>query len=125
MANDFRDKTARSRRADSNDCLNLGDGESAMLSFLHHWALRTFVEAAQYLGRADDARSYCVLAEKVRAACERELWDGQWYIRGLTAKGVKVGTRESQEGKVFIESNTWAVVSGDWCDSPASARFGA
>jgi N,N'-diacetylchitobiose phosphorylase len=98
-------------RADWNDCLNLGGGESAMVSFLHHWALRAFVEAATYLGRHDDARKYCLLAEKVRAACERELWDGQWYIRGITAKGVKIGTQESEEGKVFIESNTWAVVS--------------
>ena len=38
-------------RADWNDCLNLGGGESAMVSFLHHWALRAFVEAAEYLGR--------------------------------------------------------------------------
>jgi N,N'-diacetylchitobiose phosphorylase len=98
-------------RADWNDCLNLGGGESAMVSFLHHWALRTFVEAARHLGREEDARRYCVLAEKVRQSCERELWDGDWYIRGITAKGVKVGTRESEEGKVFIESNTWAVVS--------------
>jgi N,N'-diacetylchitobiose phosphorylase len=47
----------------------------------------------------------------VRAACETELWDGEWYIRGITAKGVRIGTRASEEGKVFIESNTWAVVS--------------
>jgi len=98
-------------RADWNDCLNLGGGESAMVSFLHHWALRAFVEAARHLGREDDAHEYCILAERVRTACERELWDGEWYIRGITAKGVKIGTRESEEGKVFIESNTWAVVS--------------
>ncbi len=57
-------------RADWNDCLNLGGGESAMVSFLHHWALRAFVEAAEYLGRAADAAHYAALADKVRAACE-------------------------------------------------------
>ena len=98
-------------RADWNDCLNLGGGESAMVSFMHHWALRAFVEAARCLGHNEDAGAYSALAEKVRAACEKELWDGEWYIRGITAKGLKVGTRESEEGKVFIESNTWAVVS--------------
>jgi N,N'-diacetylchitobiose phosphorylase len=98
-------------RADWNDCLNLGGGESAMVSFLHHWALRAFVEAAEFLSRDDDARRYCLLAEKVRAACEEELWDGEWYIRGITAKGVKIGARANDEGKIFIESNTWAVVS--------------
>jgi N,N'-diacetylchitobiose phosphorylase len=98
-------------RADWNDCLNLGGGESAMVSFLHHWALRAFVEAAEYLGRAEDARRYTELAGKVRAACETELWDGEWYIRGITAKGVRIGASANEEGKVFIESNTWAVVS--------------
>ncbi len=63
-------------RADWNDCLNLGGGESAMVSFLHHWALRAFVEAATFLGRSDDAKNYSAMADKVRDACERELWDG-------------------------------------------------
>jgi N,N'-diacetylchitobiose phosphorylase len=98
-------------RADWNDCLNLGGGESAMVSFMHHWALRAFIEAAEHLGRTEDARRYCLLAEKVKAACERVLWDGEWYIRGITAKGVRIGTRESEEGRIFLESNTWAVLS--------------
>ena len=29
---------AKGLRADWNDCLNLGGGESAMVAFLHHWA---------------------------------------------------------------------------------------
>ena len=107
-------------RADWNDCLNLGGGESAMVSFMHHWALRAFVEAAEHLGCEQDAHEYCVLADKVRAACARELWDGEWYLRGFTSKGVKIGTRESEEGKVFIESNTWAVLSD--AASPERAR---
>lgn len=98
-------------RADWNDCLNLGGGESAMVSFLHHWALRAFVEAAEFLGRKADVQHYATLADDVRAASERQLWDGEWYIRGITAKGVRIGTRASEEGKIFIESNTWAVVS--------------
>ncbi len=98
-------------RADWNDCLNLGGGESAMVSFMHHWALRAFIEAAEYLGRPSDVAKYSAMADKVREACERELWDGEWYLRGITAKGLKVGSKENEEGKVFIESNTWAVVS--------------
>jgi N,N'-diacetylchitobiose phosphorylase len=98
-------------RADWNDCLNLGGGESAMVSFLHHWALLSFVEAAEALGRKDDARKYRKMADAVRAACERELWDGKWYARGTTASGLKIGTHASEEAKIFMESNTWAVVS--------------
>ncbi|MDE2182922.1 MAG: N,N'-diacetylchitobiose phosphorylase [Alphaproteobacteria bacterium] len=99
-------------RADWNDCLNLGGGESAMVSFLHHWALLSFVEAAEHLGRRADAEEYRILADRVRAACERELWDGKWYARGTTASGLKIGTEANEEAKIFIESNTWAVLSG-------------
>jgi N,N'-diacetylchitobiose phosphorylase len=98
-------------RADWNDCLNLGGGESAMVSFMHHWALGAFLEAAAHLGRTGDVQLYGALRDRVRAACEHELWDGSWYLRGRTAKGLKVGSHENEEGKIFLESNTWAVLS--------------
>jgi N,N'-diacetylchitobiose phosphorylase len=82
-----------------------------MVSFMHHWALRGFVEAAEHLGQPADVAKYSAIADRVKRAGERELWDGEWYLRGITAKGLKVGSRHSEEGKVFIESNTWAVVS--------------
>ncbi|MDR1029686.1 MAG: N,N'-diacetylchitobiose phosphorylase, partial [Treponema sp.] len=99
-------------RADWNDCLNLGGGESAMVSFLHHWALRHFVELARKLGRTADGDKYAGLAEQVRNACETVLWNGSWYTRGFTQSGRAIGAPENAEGKVFMESNTWAVVSG-------------
>jgi N,N'-diacetylchitobiose phosphorylase len=98
-------------RADWNDCLNLGGGESAMVSFMHYWALGAFIEAAEYLRRHNDVTTYRAMAQKVREACERELWDGEWYIRGITAKGVKIGSHNNDEGKIFLESNSWAVMS--------------
>ena len=99
-------------RADWNDCLNLGGGESAMVSFLHHWALTKFIELAHFLGRAEDAARYEAMAAHVRALCEDVLWDGKWYIRGITADGRKIGTQQDEEGRVHMESNTWAVLSG-------------
>ncbi len=98
-------------RADWNDCLNLGGGESAMVSFMHHWALKIFIESAKQLGREDDVKKYSEMAEKVKQACEKELWDGEWYLRGFTKKGIKIGTDESEEGKVFLNAQTWAVYS--------------
>ncbi len=98
-------------RADWNDCLNLGGGESAMVSFLHHWALINFIEAAKFLGCQEDVLKYSALAEKVRQACEDNLWDGEWYIRGITRKGIKIGSAQNEEGKIFLESNSLAVLS--------------
>lgn len=98
-------------RADWNDCLNLGGGESAMVAFMHHWALKAFVDTAAFLDRKDDVILYRAMAEKVQAACERELWDGEWYIRGITRKGIKIGSHKNEAGKIFLESNSWAVLS--------------
>lgn len=99
-------------RADWNDCLNLGGGESAMVSFLHYWAICNFVELAKKLGRRDDAAYYETMAAAVKKISRQELWDGQWFIRGITAKGRKIGTQADTEGRVHMESNTWAVLSG-------------
>ncbi len=99
-------------RADWNDCLNLGGGESAMVSFLHHWALVQFVELAEHLGRCGDAERYSQMAAHLKRVCEDALWDGEWYIRGITADGRKIGTHTDVEGKVHLESNAWAVLSG-------------
>lgn len=99
-------------RADWNDCLNLGGGESAMVSFLHHWALGHFIELARRLGRTENAEHYQAMRDRVRAVCERELWDGGWYLRGITADGRKIGVQTDTEGRVHMESNTWAVLSG-------------
>lgn len=99
-------------RADWNDCLNLGGGESAIVSFLHYWAICNFVELAKKLGRRDDAAYYETMAAAVKKISRQELWDGQWFIRGITAKGRKIGTQADTEGRVHMESNTWAVLSG-------------
>ena len=99
-------------RADWNDCLNLGGGESAMVSFLHLWALNNFIELASALGRGEDAAEYSALAARVRERCDAVLWDGKWFIRGITADGRRIGTQRDSEGRVHMESNTWAVISG-------------
>lgn len=99
-------------RADWNDCLNLGGGESAMVSFLHYWAINNFIELAKYLGRQDDVQKYTEMAAKVKKVCDEQLWDGDWYIRGITKNLKKIGTKEDKEGKVHLESNAWAVLSG-------------
>lgn len=83
-----------------------------MVSFLHHWALQAFIEIARFLNKEDDVAYYTAMAENIRKTCEDILWDGKWYIRGITKKGVRIGTSNDPEGKVHLESNAWAVVSG-------------
>ena len=101
-------------RADWNDCLNLGGGESSMVSFLHFWALQEFLDLAKFRNNDVDVAKYTEMAANVREACETHLWDdeGGWYIRGLTKNGDKIGTAQQTEGRVHLESNTLAVLSG-------------
>ena len=106
------DGVCKGLRADWNDCLNLGGGESALVSFLHYWALENFLELAEY--RKDEAalEKYGCMRDKVKEVCDRELWDEDWFIRGITKNGRKIGTKQDAEGKVHLESNAWAVLSG-------------
>ncbi|MDC7290978.1 N,N'-diacetylchitobiose phosphorylase [Blautia schinkii] len=106
------DGVCKGLRADWNDCLNLGGGESAMVSFLHYWALENFLELAKYRGEEADVKKYSEMAAHVKEVCDKELWDEDWYIRGITKNGRKVGTSKDEEGKIHLESNAWAVLSG-------------
>ena len=103
-------------RADWNDCLNLGGGESAMVSFLHYWALGHFISLAERLDRIEDAAHYKEMAARVKQVCDTELWDEDWFIRGVTKNGKKIGTKQDKEGKIHLESNAWAVLSGAAAD---------
>lgn len=99
-------------RADWNDCLNLGGGESTMVSFLHYWAIGHFLELAAILGKEGDVQKYQAMQERIQKICEEAAWDEEWYIRGITGSGRKIGTRREKEGRIHLESNAWAVLSG-------------
>ena len=106
------DGVCKGLRADWNDCLNLGGGESALVSFLHYWALENFLELAQYRNDKEAVEKYSQMKNTVKEVCDRELWDEDWFIRGITKNGRKIGTKQDVEGRVHLESNAWAVLSG-------------
>ena len=83
-----------------------------MVSFLHYWAIENFLDLARIVHKKEDIEKYEKMAEKVKAVGEEVLWDKEWYIRGITKKGSKIGTYEDVEGRIHLESNAWAVLSG-------------
>ena len=83
-----------------------------MVSYLHVWALRNFLEMAEYRGDRHLTEKCTAMLESVINTCEEQLWDGDWYIRGITASGRKIGTAADKEGQIHLESNAWAVLSG-------------
>ncbi|MEL7675720.1 MAG: glycosyl transferase family 36, partial [Chloroflexota bacterium] len=101
-------------KADWNDGLNAvgadGRGESVwMAHFLHHLLTRWIA-----LGLADDAtaRRFQAQADRLREAVNAHAWDGAWYWRATTDAGDLIGSRQSPEGKIFLNAQTWAVLGG-------------
>lgn len=39
-------------------------------------------------------------------------WDGKWYIQATTDDGEKLGSKENEEGFIYLNPQTWAVISG-------------
>jgi N,N'-diacetylchitobiose phosphorylase len=110
-------------RADWNDCLNLGGGESALVTFLHAWAIRSFLEVAHHLGRTDDVERLTAELERIRGVANSQLWDGSWWLRGYTGDGVRIGSEDNAEGKIFLEHQPWPVIAGITSDERGRAAM--
>jgi cellobiose phosphorylase len=99
--------------ADWNDCVKFGTtGESLFTTFLFYAGCQRVAELAQHKGLEDDARWCREQAAQVKACIDACAWDGAWFVRGLSASGTKLGSKENAEGQIYLESNVWAVISG-------------
>jgi N,N'-diacetylchitobiose phosphorylase len=103
---------AQGLRADWNDCLNLGGGESSLVTFLHAWAIRAFLEVAEHRGAVDDVARYALELQRITRVADAQLWDGDWWIRGFTRDGARIGSRDNEEGRIFLEHQAWPVIAG-------------
>lgn len=102
--------------ADWNDCLNLpgskGRGESVMVAEMLVYTAKEMVRLAELAGRTQDIDKYKEIAKKMTDQINEVAWDGAWYVRAFTDGGKAVGSSKNEEGKIFLESNAWAVMSG-------------
>ena len=119
-------------RADWNDCLNLNcfswdpnesfqttenktegsQAESLMIAGLFVVCGRDYVELCQQLGRMDEAARAQKFIDNMVQAVKEHGWDGEWYLRAYDYFGRKVGSKENQEGQIFIESQGWCTMAG-------------
>ena len=101
--------------ADWNDTLQLhgpnNNGESVMVAMQFHKALSDMSEIANELNNNTDAAKYDNLAKKVSDHINKHAWDGQWYIRAFTDDGEVIGSKSNKEGKIFLNTQSWAVFS--------------
>jgi len=100
---------------DWNDGMNRvgagGRGESVWLGWLLVRTIALFAPLAE--GRGDGrAARWRAHAESVRAAIEREAWDGDWYRRATFDDGTWLGAQDNEECRIDAIAQAWAVLSG-------------
>jgi cellobiose phosphorylase len=102
--------------ADWNDCLNLsgpkGMGVSVMIACQFVLGANLLSELAKHSGRVLDVEKYKNMADEMKDRINEKAWDGEWYMRAFDDNGAPVGTSETKEAKIWLESNTWAVMTG-------------
>ncbi|MFW5996017.1 MAG: GH36-type glycosyl hydrolase domain-containing protein [Halanaerobiaceae bacterium] len=99
--------------ADWNDCINLsGKGESVWSTFLYYRALKEFLQIARRLEQKEDLDKYEKYRIEIETILNEYAWDGNWFIRGYLDSGRKLGSVESDQSRIFLNSQTWAIVSG-------------
>jgi cellobiose phosphorylase len=87
-------------------------GESIWLGHFLHKVLLDFAEIADRYGAKVKAREYRGRAERLKTAINTHGWDGGWYYRATKDSGSKIGSRENEEGKIFLNAQTWSVIAG-------------
>ncbi len=118
-------------RADWNDCLNLNcfsehpgesfqtfgpsEGPVAESVFIAGMFVKYGEEYAQLAELMGDEREAAYAREEVKKmydAILKDGWDGEWFVRAYDAYSNKVGSRECEEGQIYIEPQGFCVLAG-------------
>jgi len=89
-----------------------GKGESMMVAAFLCYVLRETIGLLKFIGRTEKVKEYQKAYEKMAKVLNEKCWDGKWYIRATKDNGEPIGSHKNKEGKLYLESNTWAVISG-------------
>ena len=118
-------------RADWNDCLNLNcfsehpgesfqtfgpsEGPVAESVFIAGMFVKYGEEYAQLCELMGDQKEAAYAREEVAKMYDAVLkdgWDGDWFVRAYDAYGQKIGSKECEEGQIYIESNGFCSLAG-------------
>lgn len=99
--------------ADWNDCLRLGaNGESSFVAFQFYYAFTVLRAFSQCQNDTD----YLLWLEEKQASLRDELirlcWNEDRFIRGFTETGEVIGERTAPEANLWLNPQSWAVISG-------------
>ncbi|MGC9451637.1 MAG: GH36-type glycosyl hydrolase domain-containing protein [Oceanipulchritudo sp.] len=107
--------------ADWNDCIRLGEqGETVFVTFQLRYGLDRYIAFAELAGEQEEAAWAQEQLAEVDKAIQAHCWDGEWWRRAYAADGMVFGGKECAEGRIFLNPQTWSVISG--AASPAQAK---
>ncbi len=104
------------RLGDWNDGLEptdeAGERESVMVTQQLCFGAREMAELARRIGdkeiEKEANRIYKTFADRLNEIT----WDGEWYTRTICADGYQIGSKENEEGKIYMNTQAWAVLAG-------------
>ena len=99
--------------ADWNDCLRLGEkGESTFVAMQYYLAMSILRKFAEYKKDAE----YIAFLDEKQAALGKLLnelcWNEDRFVRGFTQAGETIGKRTDPEANMWLNPQSWAVISG-------------
>ena len=99
---------------DWNDCLigSAKAGVSVWMGMFYHLTLMEMHELAARTGRTDDAERFLARARDLAASINEHCWDGRWYVRAFDDDGVAIGSHTEDEGRIWVNPQSWAILSG-------------
>ncbi len=103
-------------RGDWNDTLDYigGDdgGESVWGGMFYVAMLNRLIELLDFIAKSEEKRKVVALRNKIRDSLDRYCWDGEWFIRAFGTGNRKIGSRENEAGRIFLNTQSWAVLAG-------------
>lgn len=104
------------RKGDWNDTLDhigpQGKGETIWGAFFLCYVLKKTFELLDYKEDTIVKQRWQQAFESIEKTVNEIAWDGAWYVRAFRDNGQVVGSNQMAQGKLFLNSQTWAVISG-------------
>ncbi|WCL53480.1 GH36-type glycosyl hydrolase domain-containing protein [Gimibacter soli] len=88
-----------------------GKGVSSWLTLAAAYAADQWADILECVGEQSVASDMRGLAEAYRQAANAHFWDRQWYARGITDDGVAFGVASDDEGSIYLNPQSWAMLA--------------
>ena len=86
-------------------------GESIWLAEFFYLILIRFAEVCDQINKSNYAKRYRLKADQLKKSFDKYAWDGKWFFRATKDNGEKIGSSKNKEGKIYLNAQTWAVIS--------------